>query len=112
MLSLQSPLYLIIPGIGESRTRFLMRVVLGLGGVNSIQALGLDQAVNKSTGKPGEKSLGLIVRRRLAILLNMLLVGAGSLVRRRGSDQLVGELGLVGLRRVGRVVACSFLGIV
>jgi hypothetical protein len=41
-------------------------IVLGSGGVNTIQTFGLDQFVNKSASKSGEKSLGLIMRRRLA----------------------------------------------
>lgn len=88
-------------------------MTLGLLAVYEIEALALNLTINESTGKgsagmrcqyrvnhkmqmSSQKLLSLLVTLRLAVLLAMLLVGLSGLVGSGSSNQLVGELSLVG----------------
>jgi len=92
---LQSPLYLIFARARQLMFSALLRLVFSFFVIDSIESLGLGQPVNVPTSKSGDESLGLGMRCRFAVLLDMLLVLLGSRVGCGGGHELVGELGLV-----------------
>ena len=73
----------------------LSSVVLGLLLVDVVEALGLNQLVDLSTGKAGNELLGELVVDRLALLALSLLKGVHGSERGTTSEELVAELALV-----------------
>lgn len=110
----------------------LSGLVLGLLGINEVQAAALDLTVDKGTGKASEDLLGLLVAGGLAcyqinisffsgsagwgylrtVLSNVVLVGLGCLVGSGTGNQLVDHGGVVLLLAVEGVVGLSLVGVI
>jgi len=88
--------------LGDDGLALLLRRLLGFVAVDGIETLGLDHAVNESAAESSDQLLSLSVRVGGTVRSDMVLVGLGRLVGGSSSEELVGQLSLVG--RAGDLV--------